>query len=121
MLLGSHTSIFFLVVLSCLGAVAPVHAQAGKSELTGEVRDQNSAVVTAARVTATEQSTAQTYSARVTDSGAYTITSLKPGTYNVAVEASGFRRSVREGVRLATGERVRVDIVLEPGAVTETV
>ncbi len=121
MRLKNHSSTLLFVVLSCVVAVTTTQAQAGKAELTGEVRDQNSAVVTGARVTATEQSTDQTYSAIVTGGGEYTITSLKPGTYNVAVEANGFKRSVREGVRLATGERVRLDIVLEPGAVAETV
>ena len=33
----------------------------------------------------------------------------------------GFKQSLREGVRLATGERVRLDVVLDPGAVTELV
>ena len=117
----SSTSIFFLILLFCLSSVASVHAQAGKAELTGEVRDQNGAVVASARVAATEVATAQTYSSSVTESGDYTITSLKPGIYNVAVEANGFKRFVREGVRLATGERIRLDIVLEPGAVAETV
>jgi hypothetical protein len=46
---------------------------------------------------------------------------LKPGLYNITIEANGFKQSVREGVRLATGERVRLDFVLEPGAVTEVV
>jgi hypothetical protein len=49
------------------------------------------------------------------------MTNLKPGIYNVAVEAGGFKQSLREGVRLATGERVRLDVVLDPGAVTELV
>ncbi len=121
MRLRSHTSIFFLVVLAYIGSVTSIHAQAGKAEVTGEVRDQNSALVAQARVTATEVTTGQTYSATGTATGDYTITNLKPGTYNVAVEASGFKRFVREGVRLATGERVRVDVELQPGALSESV
>ena len=121
MQLTTRPLIFFLVVLSYLSSAVLVHAQAGKAELTGEVRDQNGAVITRARVIATEVTTAQTYASIVTDSGNYTITSLKPGTYVVGVEAAGFKRFVRDGVGLATGERVRLDIVLEPGAVAETV
>src|SRR6266851_1150241 len=121
MRLRSHPSIFFLVVLSYLSFAALVYAQAGKAELTGEVHDQNGAAITQARIVATEVTTAQAFSATVTDSGDYTITNLKPGTYNISVEADGFKRSVREGVQLATGERIRLDIVLEPGAVAETV
>ena len=120
MRLRSGSSIFFLVLLSlCSAAVA--HAQAAKAELTGEIRDQNGASVTQARVVATEITTGQTYSAAATESGEYTITNLKPGTYSVGVEADNFKRFVQTGVRLATGERVRVDVVLQPGGLTETV
>ena len=121
MRLASHTLIFFLVVLSCLSSATSVRAQAAKAELTGEVRDQNGAGISQARVVATEVATSQTYSYTVTDNGDYTFTHMKPGTYNLAVEADGFKRFVREGVRLATGERVRVDVELQPGAVSETV
>jgi hypothetical protein len=117
----SNPSVFFLIVLSYLTSAPLLHAQAGKGELTGEVRDQNKAAIAQARVAATEIATGQTYSTTVTDNGDYTITNLKPGSYNIAVEANGFKRFVREGVRLATGERVRVDVELQPGAVSESV
>lgn len=119
--LRNHSSILFFVVLSYLTAVATTHAQAGKAEITGVVRDQNSAVISQARVAVTEVATGQAHSTTVTDNGDYTITNLKPGNYNVSVEADGFKRFVREGVRLATGERVRVDVELQPGAVSESV
>ena len=97
-----------------------VHPQAAKSELIGEVRDQNGALVSNAKVNVTDVAAGQTSSKIATD-GTFIITNLKPGIYKVVVEADGFKQSLREGVRLATGERVRVDVVLEPGAVTELV
>ena len=63
---------------------------------------------------ATQQAFSET-----TKDGNYLITNLKPGTYNLAVEADGFKRSVQEGIRLATGERIRVATVLDPGVVSE--
>jgi hypothetical protein len=42
MRLGKPGSIFLLLV-SCFSLAVSVHAQAGKAELTGEVRDQNGA------------------------------------------------------------------------------
>jgi hypothetical protein len=121
MRLRTYLSIFFLIVVSFAIVVTTTHAQAGKGELTGAVRDQNSAAIAQSRVSATEITTGQTYSTTGTDNGDYTITNLKPGNYNIAVEANGFKRFVREGVRLATGERVRVDVELQPGAVSESV
>ncbi len=121
MRLRNHSAILLFAVLSHMVVVATVNAQAGRAEITGEVRDQNGAAITQARIAVTDVATGQTYSANATEAGDYTITNLKPGTYKVAVEANGFRRFVREGVRLATGERVRVDVELQPGAVSETV
>jgi hypothetical protein len=106
-----------LFLFACVGSGS---GQAAKSELVGEVRDQNGSLVTQARVTLTDTATGQIFSGTPND-GNYTVTNLRPGLYNITVEASGFKQSIREGVRLATGERVRLDFVLEPGAVNEVV
>ena len=121
MRLSISSSFLFLVVLACLNSNEPVYSQAGKAELTGAVHDQNGATISQVRIVATEVTTSQTYVATVTKSGDYTITNLRPGTYNLAVTADGFKSLVQEGVRLATGERVRVDVVLQPGEVSESV
>jgi hypothetical protein len=86
------------MILVLAGAAYP---QAAKSELVGEVRDQNGALVQNAKVTLTEVATGQTFS-KISSAGSFIITNLKPGIYNVAVEAEGFKQSLREGVRLAT-------------------
>ena len=106
-----------LVVLSLAGTV---HPQAAKSELIGEVRDQNGARVPNAKVSVTEAATGE-LSSKLSEDGSFIMTNLKPGIYNVSIEADGFKQLVREGVRLATGERVRLDFTLDPGAVTELV
>jgi hypothetical protein len=117
MRLISYLTFCSLLVLSLAGTA---HPQAAKSELVGEVRDQNGALVPNAKVTLTEVATGQTTS-KVSSAGSFIMTNLKPGIYNVAVKADGFKQTLREGVRLATGERVRLDVVLDPGAVTELV
>src|SRR5690349_11208504 len=117
MRLVSNLTFCSLLVLSLAGAAYP---QAAKSELVGEVRDQNGALVQNAKVSLTDVATGQT-SSQISSDGSFIMTNLKPGIYNVAVEADGFKQSLREGVRLATGERVRLDVVLDPGAVTELV
>jgi len=106
-----------LVVLSLAGTV---HPQAARSELIGEVRDQNGARVPNSKVSVTDAATGLS-SSKLSEDGSFIMTNLKPGIYNVSIEADGFKQSVREGVRLATGERVRLDFTLNPGAVTELV
>src|SRR5207344_851741 len=53
--------------------------------------------------------------------GTYNAFPVKPGLYRVAVEAPGFQGVVREGVRMATGERVPLDFKLDVGARPESV
>jgi hypothetical protein len=106
-----------IVVLLAQG----VNAQSAQAELTGQIRDQAGATVPGARVTITELATNRPFRATTTESGDYTITNLKPGLYSLAVEADGFKRVLREGVKLATGERVRVDVGLDPGTINESV
>src|SRR5262245_35162280 len=96
-------------------------AQAGQAELTGTVTDETKAVVTGARVTLTEVETNQSFSAGTGESGVYIFTNLKPGHYDVAAEAPGFKKVIRQGVRLATGERITLDLQLPIGTVGETV
>src|SRR5215468_1779557 len=96
-------------------------AQAGQAELTGTITDETKAIVAGARVTLTDVETNQSFSASAGESGVYTFTNLKPGQYDLAVEAPGFKKVIRQGVRLTTGERITLDIQLPVGAVGETV
>jgi len=107
-----------LAVMLLLPSVTP--GQAAGAELTGEVRDSNGARLSQAQLTVTQIATGQRTTIVATD-GLYAITNLKPGVYNFSVEATGFKQLVREGVRLTTGERIRIDFVLEPGALSESV
>lgn len=113
------TNASLLCLLLLISYTRSVNSQAGRSEIIGEVRDQAGALVPA-KITVTELATDQTLT-KDTEDGAYLLTNLKPAIYTVTVEANGFKRSIHENIRLATGERVRLDVVLEPGAVSELV
>jgi hypothetical protein len=115
-----HVVATFLLVCTISFSAILALGQAGKAELTGEVKDQNGALVSAAKIKLTETTTGQIFTGE-SDAGAYTVTNLRPGLYTVTVEAEGFKKYLREGVRLATGERVSLDVVLDPGAVSEVV
>ncbi len=96
-------------------------AQAGQSEVTGTVNDASGASVAGAAVTLNEVGTNAPTSVKTADDGVYTATNLKPGVYVLSVEARGFRRLRREGLKLNVGERVRVDVELTVGDVEESV
>ena len=96
-------------------------AQAAQAELTGEVRDQTGATLASVRLSLTAVETRRVITTTSGESGIYLFTNLPPGSYTITVEATGFKRSVREGIRLSTGERVRADIALGAGNVDESV
>jgi hypothetical protein len=96
-------------------------AQAGSGLITGEVRDPNALAVSNVLVKAVDMQTNQEYATRTDPTGSYTIPNLKPAPYNVVMEKTGFRRFVRSGVQLATGEKLRVDASLEVGDLQQTV
>jgi hypothetical protein len=96
-------------------------AQAAQAELTGEVRDGSGAGVANATVTVTQTGMGDVTKTTSGKDGGYTVTNLRPGLYTVTVEAQSFRRFVQEGVRLMTGERIRLDVALTIGGVNEEV
>ena len=49
-----------------------------------------------------------------------TLAGLAPGTYRVDVELDGFRPVRRQGIRVETGETVRLDFELAVGGLSET-
>ena len=62
-----------------------------------------------------------TASATTQPDGSYYVPYLTPGNYRVSVSAPGFKEFVRDGLVMRSAEVPRVDIVLEVGAVNESV
>jgi hypothetical protein len=93
----------------------------GLARLAGTVSDPSGAAVQSARVTATE---VETGSARIVITGTdghYVIPDLRPASYRLEVEASGFRRFSQTGITLQADQAATVNITLEIGAATESV
>jgi hypothetical protein len=95
----------------------PTFAQTNKGAITGTVTDQNGGTVAGATVTVTNVETNAEKSTTTSDDGNYEVPLLEPGNYRVAVSAANFSKTIQENVRLETGARQPVDVVLQPGAV----
>jgi len=90
--------------------------------ITGTVMDQTGAVVPNATVTITNTGTGVVARTLQTGpAGIYVAEALPVGTYQVAVEASGFQRAVRPGIVLSVADRLGIDFTLQVGATTQTV
>lgn len=119
-----------LVFTACVLAIAAVHlalipipaqAQAVNATVLGTLTDSSGAVVSGASVAITEVSTGLTRSTATNASGNFVFPDLPPGTYNVVAEAHGFKKENRPDLRVDVNTSVRVDLTMQPGAVSETV
>jgi hypothetical protein len=111
-----------LNVALLLGCLIPwVSAQETRGTFSGTVTDGSGGAITAARVTVTNVGTKAIALATTNQTGYYEVPLLIPGNYEVVVEASGFKRSVRSGLVLGLGEQQKIDISLQVGQQTESV
>src|SRR5664279_1940841 len=97
-------------------------AQQISGSLTGVVKDSQQAVVINAKITLTNPQQGTTRDATTGTDGAFVIAQVQPGTYDLTVEAPGFKKFEQKGVMVFANDRVSVgDIVLTVGALSETV
>jgi hypothetical protein len=110
-----------LLAALALGGAWQLCGQINTATILGRVADSSGALIPNAKVTAVNVGTGLERSVQSDASGAYEIGLLAIGAYRVTVEVPGFSSSVREGITLAAGDRLRLDFALNPGQVTESV
>ena len=108
-----------LVTLLAVMATTPAGAQIGAAALTGIVVDATGAPLPAATVTAVAAGTNLSRAVVTASDGGFLVPGLPPGPYRVRVDAVGFKPLTRDGIRLVTGETIRLDLQLEVGGVSE--
>lgn len=113
---AAATRVGMLAVAVMLGVSQMASAQIGQGAVTGVVRDSSGAAVPGANVTARAVATGVTRATQSGGAGDYRLQGLAPGAYEVRVSLAGFRDHLRQGLQIATGETVTVDVALEVGA-----
>jgi hypothetical protein len=109
-----------LLALLAAGSLA-AYSQAVSGTVLGTVTDSSGGVVPNAKVTLTEVNTGIMHAAQTNGSGNYTFSNLPEGNYSVTVEAAGFKKETKENNRVEVNSNVRVDTVLQPGQLSESV
>ncbi len=104
-----------------LAAAGAAYAQTDRGNITGTVTDPQGAVVSGAKVTATNLDTNEVRETTTTDEGNFTLTELKAGPWKVTVEAQGFKTTAIEKVQVAVQVTRSIDVKLEAGAIGESV
>lgn len=96
-------------------------SQALNGQIEGVVTDAAGAAVPNAAITIRNVETGTERQVTSDESGVYRAPLLPLGTYQVTVEAANFKRLIREGITLTTGQTATVDLGLETGDVSATV
>jgi hypothetical protein len=109
-----------LLLLPTLSA-PPAAAQAVTGTIIGTVSDTTGAVLPGVTVTVAAKELGVSRTLVTNADGEYTAASVPPGNYTVTAELSGFKSINLTNVQVGVDQRVRVDVKLEVGAMTESV
>ena len=90
-------------------------------QITGTVRDQSGAIVANAQVKVTSSERGTNRSAKTNADGEYVVSGLPGGTYNLEVEAPGFKKYQAKGLVLRVAQKTRADATLSVGGTTSEV
>jgi len=110
----------FIFAIAILLVAVGFEAQTSEGRILGTVYDSTGAVVAGAQITITNTATSISRHLLTTSAGEYVAPNLEPGTYTVEAESAGFKKALSTPVLLEVSRDVRVDLKLQPGAVSET-
>ena len=115
------TRFFCLVAMMLFGLAITVTGQEFRGSITGQVTDASGGVVPGAQVSIKNLATNTSTSTITNEEGNYTLLYLTPGTYEVTVEANGYKKLIRQGVEVRVGDKLTLSLALEVGEMQATV
>lgn len=104
-----------------LGLAGTSHAQVSTASIVGRVVDQTGAVISGAKVTATQTQTSIGRTVSTAADGLFTIPLLPVGPYSLRASAAGFADFQQTGIVLTVGQVANIPIVLRLGNVNQKV
>jgi hypothetical protein len=110
-----------VVVLGVLLFCSSMFGQTANGRISGTVKDQTGGLIPGAAISVTDTARGVARNLTADEAGAYFAPNLLPSTYEVRTTFAGFQTWVRENIRLEVGQDLTIDVVLLPGAQTETV
>src|SRR5260370_1772392 len=110
---------FSFGALLCAGTA--VAQESGGATINGSVTDPSGALISGAKITATQPATGSQRTTQTSSAGLYSFSALAAGTYDVTVEATGFKQAKFRAVALAVGAVVTLQSHLHVGAARELI
>jgi hypothetical protein len=114
-------SITFRLTAGMWLALASVTAQTSLATITGVITDPQGAGIPNVTITVTNVATNLSYSRNSPDDGTYVIRQLPIGQYVLEAKAAGFKTYQQARVTLEVAQRLRLDIGMDIGNVSESV
>ena len=111
----------FRVLCCCALAASACFAQSNLASISGIVTDPQSGVIPQAAVVAVNVETGVQARIQTNAAGYYRLQNLAIGVYDLSVDHPGFRKYIRQGITLTTGEELGLDVRLELGATGQSV
>lgn len=112
---------FVRIVVLLLVWTAAAYSQATEGSILGTVIDASGAPVSGARIEVTGVKTGLRRITLTDASGGYVVSALPIGLYTVSAEQTGFKKAVFPEIELTVKARMRADLRLEVGQLTESV
>src|ERR1700716_1169216 len=111
-----------IILIACAIFWASIGAaQTISGDLVVNVTDQSGSAVVNSKLTLIEVETRVKHESVTDTLGNALFFQLKPGQYQLEVEAPGFRKTELNDIRIQVGQRARVDVSLQVGQLTESV
>ncbi|MEO7190290.1 MAG: carboxypeptidase-like regulatory domain-containing protein [Vicinamibacterales bacterium] len=109
------------VFLVSLLVAMPARAQETRGNISGTVRDAQSAPLPGATVKITSVDTGANQQLITNGRGYFEAPLLQPGNYQITVEMPGFKGLTRKGIVLSVGQQLSMTLPLDIGSVSENV
>ena len=115
-----YGSLFFVIIAFGFN-YSYAQSQALDGQIEGVVTDVNGAVLPNVAITVRNIETGSERRVTSDESGVYRAPLLPLGTYRLTVELANFKRLIREGIIITTGQTATINLTLETGDVSATV
>jgi hypothetical protein len=111
-----------IVLVLCLISLfsTPASAQSTYSSIVGSVTDEQGGVLPGALVRVVNEETGLSREGTTNERGLYRVGNLPPGRYAVIAELQGFAAQRKEGVVLAMGSEISIDLRMPLATVQES-
>jgi hypothetical protein len=112
--------LLFLLPVAAFGLSSGAWAQTS-GEIDGTVRDAQGLVLPGVTVTLSGEAVLGSQTAVSVADGTYRFRALRPGSYNLSYELSGFQTLKREGIVVSGARTITVNVTLDVATVAETI